>query len=157
MALPTVYVYDATTKVFVREVTCPIDPLETEIAGSNVYLVPENSTETALPTLTDGEIAKYNSGTDDWDILAPLDITVDFATPDWVRVGSLPSLFITLPPADAIAKITGADESDDIECTGTDTVELTFRIAGAYRLTVSKDGYLPFVYDFTAHYEGPPA
>jgi hypothetical protein len=52
------YLYD-NDRFYVGEMTCQIDPLESQKQGKNVYLTPANSTS-IQPTIIDGSKPRWN-------------------------------------------------------------------------------------------------
>lgn len=54
-----VYFYDKDTFEFKREAEANIDPLETELKGEPVYMLPANATFTAPPETGDYEVAVF--------------------------------------------------------------------------------------------------
>ena len=62
--MKTVYLYDEKTKEFKNEVNAQLDPLESEKAGKDIYLLPANATWDE-PTVKDGCVPVWNGET--WD------------------------------------------------------------------------------------------
>ena len=59
-----VYLFDGTTKKFVKEYECQIDPLESKLRSEMVYLKPANSTEVSPPV--DAQNYFWNETTNQW-------------------------------------------------------------------------------------------
>lgn len=55
------YRYDIETREYIGEYDCPLDPLESEQAGSPVYMVPDWVTD-IRPEPPDGTVAVFNGG-----------------------------------------------------------------------------------------------
>lgn len=58
----TRYLYDF-NGLFLYPYECQIDPLESEIKGEPVYMIPANSTDIAPPEIQDGETRRFVGGT----------------------------------------------------------------------------------------------
>lgn len=52
--MKTVYLYDEKTKEFKNEVNAQLDPLESEKAGKDIYLLPANATWEQPPIIALG-------------------------------------------------------------------------------------------------------
>ena len=63
-----IYNYDQITGEFLTESTPNIDPVETEIQGKNVYLIPANATKLEAPTVKVNEVAVFDG--EKWEIKA---------------------------------------------------------------------------------------
>lgn len=61
-----VYFYNKDTYEYIRSAEANIDPLETQLKGGNVYLLPANATFMEVPTLRDNEIAIFDKGNGKW-------------------------------------------------------------------------------------------
>ena len=61
-----VYFYDKDTFEFKREAEANIDPLETELKGEPVYMLPANATFTAPPETGDYEVAVFEKDNKRW-------------------------------------------------------------------------------------------
>ena len=55
-----IYNYNRITGEFISKSVANIDPMETEIQGKNVYLIPANATALKPPTTTENEVAIFN-------------------------------------------------------------------------------------------------
>lgn len=64
--MPNAYRYDPETLLFVGEVARQKDPLESNIRGEDVYLMPGNSTLVKPMDEKEGFEIKYNPETDEW-------------------------------------------------------------------------------------------
>lgn len=62
-----VYVYDEETKEFLREEEAFVDPLETELKGEEVYLLPANATFEKPFDKQEGEAVIFNGST--WELI----------------------------------------------------------------------------------------
>lgn len=56
-----VYHYDPQTLEYIGESEAPLDPLETDLQGEDVFLIPSYAT-TEPPTLEEGKLTKYING-----------------------------------------------------------------------------------------------
>ena len=62
------YMYDF-NGLFLYPYECQIDPLESEIKGEPVYMIPANSTDLEPPEIQDGETLRFVDGA--WTIKKP--------------------------------------------------------------------------------------
>ena len=60
------YTYDEKTKEYKGESTAQIDPLETEMAGKDIWILPANATFVESPKVKDHEVAVWNDK--EWEI-----------------------------------------------------------------------------------------
>lgn len=60
------YLYNQ-EKIFIEEVECPIDPLESELQGREIYIQPAESTLIAPPPPQEDYDIVYNEEYDSWD------------------------------------------------------------------------------------------
>lgn len=62
------YNYDRTTKEFLNETDASLDPLETELAGEDVFLLPANATFVAPPSVEANEMQVWDEEVESWEI-----------------------------------------------------------------------------------------
>ena len=66
MTAPIAYLYDSETKKFTGETTCQRDPLESEAAGHDIFLMPGNSTAVEPPAEKEGFDRVWNPEAETW-------------------------------------------------------------------------------------------
>ena len=65
------YQYNSETKIYIGQIDCQIDPLQSEISGHEIWLLPADSTFEKPPKEKDGYNIKWNG--DNWEYeLIPL-------------------------------------------------------------------------------------
>lgn len=67
MTPPVAYLYDSETKKFTGETTCQRDPLESEAAGHDIFLMPGSATAVEPPAEKDGFDRVWNPEDKAWD------------------------------------------------------------------------------------------
>lgn len=60
--MPVAYGYDSETKKYTGEMQCQRDPLESEMAGHDIFLMPGNATDVVPPEEKDGFDIIWNGG-----------------------------------------------------------------------------------------------
>lgn len=66
MTAPIAYLYDSETKKFIGETTCQRDPLESEAAGHDIFLMPGSATAVEPPAEKDGFDRVWNPEAEAW-------------------------------------------------------------------------------------------
>lgn len=76
-----IYNYD-TDGIYTHASTAPLDPLETEKAGHEVYLIPAFATTVPVPEVSENEVAVFNLAEESWSVIKNYRGQVVFNTND---------------------------------------------------------------------------
>lgn len=82
------YQYDNETHIYIGEIDCQLDPLETKQAAHDIWLLPGNSTWDVPPPAREGFVAVWNG--EQWEsVEAPAPQPIPTPTPTEIRIAEL--------------------------------------------------------------------